>query len=244
MQRFDSSVAGEEYRQALASVRCARNVFWWLILAAIVVQLVGFVLVRFAGVVDGSEAMREARATAAGPAAQPAPAPVPAPTTAPAEPAAAADASADAWAALLGWVLPLGKFVALASGVLLVLTVMFAVKLVLLGQTGGVGGLMSAFFWSLLLLVFLIPWQQALPESALLAGALHNLGDLVDATAAAGGEAGLLARIAYYSRFAAYPLIVVLLWLVVGLKFARGCRRAMGVEVAEVSQVEPADDKI
>ncbi len=233
MERSENPVGGEEYRQALATVSLAKNVFWWLICAALAVQLAAFVLVRFGKVVDGSKKMRTALVRAQV-------TPAPAPAGAPAKPAEPVDDAAETWYAVLEWVLPVGKFVALAAGMLLVLTLMFAVKLALHGRTGGIAGLLSAFFWSLLLWVFLIPWQQALPGSSLLRGALSNAGDLVHATAALSAEkANWLTGGLYYARFAAYPVAVALLWLWVQLKFSRGYRRAMGIEVAEVSQVGP-----
>ena len=150
-----------------------------------------------------------------------------------------ADESAETWRVVLRWTLPAGKFVALASALLLVLTLMFAVKLALHGQTGGVAGLMSAFFWSLVLLVLLVPWQQALPGSSALAGATHNLGDLVAASAEArAADASAMDVLFFYGRFIVYPVLALLLLLIVGAKWGRGYRAARGIEVAEVSEVQ------
>ena len=137
------------------------------------------------------------------------------------------------WYELLCWVLPATKFIALAAGMLLILTLMFAVKLSLLGHIGGVAGFMSGFFWSILLWVFLIPWQQVL-QSSFASGALYNLHFLVKHTQDAvwSGSASLITQILYYARFVAYPIFVILLALVVQAKFARGYRR-MALSVAE-----------
>ena len=231
MQRSDSPVAGDEFQQALATVRSAKNVFWWLILLALLVQLTAFVLVQFGGVIRGSTAMPE----------------VAAPATVPAEKATTqlapiTDESAETWRLALGWLLPAGKFVALASVLLLVLTLMFAVKLALQAQTGGVAGLIGAFFWSLLLLVVLIPWQQALPASTVLAGATHNLGDLVTASKQA-DDAGVMTVLLFYGRFLAYPVLALLLLWIVAAKWGRGYRAARGIEVATVS-AGATDDRI
>jgi len=230
MEELDSAAGGDEYRRALTTVRAARNVFGLLILLAVGIQLASLVLVRFVDVLD------ETPGAATRPAAEPA--------TQPSAPASSAGA-ARTWALALGWAMAAGKFTALAAGMLLVLTLMFAVKLALHGQTGGVAAFLSAFFWSLVLWVFLVPWQQALPGSTVLCGAMSNLGDLTKATARATGPgAGWSDQVFYYARFAAYPLLAGLLWLLVHVKYARGHRRAMGASVAEVSPVAAAEQKV
>jgi len=213
MEQLRTHVAGDQYQEAFASVRAAKNWFWWLILAAVVIQIAGFILVRYGGVIDEAPAVTE-----------PAGAKV-APATAPAADEQAQ--SANVWYQTLNWILPATKFIALAAGMLLILTTMFSVKLALLGRTGGVGGFMGAFFWSILLWVFLIPWQQAL-HTSVAAGALFNLGELVARTRPIiwdGEEASALERVFYYVRFLAYPLFVIVLQLIVQAKFARGYRR-------------------
>lgn len=228
MERFDSPVSGEDLRHALGSVRLAKNVFWCLIFLAVGAQLAAFVLVRFAGVIDDSKSMRAARAAVATRPAEAKPAEK--------KPAETASASAEVWRQTLGWVLPAGKFAGLVSSVLLALTLMFAVKLALHGQTGGVAGLISAFFWSLLLWAVLVPWQQVLPQATFACGSLSNLGELMDATAkATAADAQWLSQTLYYARFAAYPGVALLLWLIVQVRFVGGYRQAVGVGVAEVS---------
>jgi hypothetical protein len=184
-----------EYAEAFDSVRLAKNIFWLLIAAAIVVQLASFVLVQFVGVVEGANQI---------------------PGTD--EPVA----SATGWYHALHWVLPAVKFIALASGLLLVLTLMFAVKLSLLERMGGVAGLMSAFFWSLVLFVLVVPWQDVLVDS-FASGALYSLGDLVASRNQMDHQWG--GTILHYARFVAYPVVTVLVWVVVQLKFARGYRQ-------------------
>lgn len=216
MEQIEGPVGNDEYRRALATVRFAKNVFLWLIFLALVIQFSGFVLVRFAGAIE-----------VAVPATQPATAP-------------AAGAADNAWETVYEWVLPATKFIALAAGMLLVLTLLLAVKLALVGRTGGVSGFLSAFFWSLLLWVFLIPWQQALAGSTFACGALYNLNDLLAETARIKAEdAGFLRQVVYYLRFMAYPVFVFLLWLLVHAKFTRGYRRVtLGVEKADISGPE------
>jgi len=252
MEQFGNPINDEQYREALRSVRVAKNIFWWLIFAALAVQLAGLVLVRFIKVVDESGKMRrllaEAKpaAPATGPTTEPAKpeqAPAtqaaqaaPTPQTALAEPV---DAAAEAWQAVLQWAMPVAKFIALAAGMLLVLTLLFTVKLSLLGRMAGVPNQLNAFFWSLLLWVMLIPWQQALPGSTIMCGAPSNLADLMADTAKLTGNIGLFTHVVYYARFAAYPLLAVVVWVWVQTKFACGYRRAMGIEPAEAGAGQP-----
>ncbi|MGC9454465.1 MAG: hypothetical protein ACP5HU_06335 [Phycisphaerae bacterium] len=198
-----------EYAEAFDSVRLAKNIFWLLIAAAIVVQLVCFVLVHFVGVTDQADQLG---------ATQPA-------------------SAATGWYHVLNWIMPAFKFMALVSGLLLMLTLMFAVKLSLLERMGGVAGLMSAFFWSLVLFAVLVPWQDVLIDS-FASGALYNLGDL---TAARRGLAnGWTDKVIFYARFVLYPVVAVLVWLVVQMKFARGYRRIVSALAAGAQQASGA----
>jgi len=222
MEQIDDPSGTNEYRTALATARYAKSLFLGLIFLALVIQLSAFVLVRFAGAFGPAAGVAAATAPAGG------------------EPSANAPA-AETLREVYLWALPITKFVALAAGMLLALTVLLAVKISLVGRTGGVAGFLSAFFWSLLLWVFLIPWQQVLPGSSMLAGVTYNLGDLLSATADATAEGARWSTIVlYFLRFLAYPAGVFILWLAVQRKFARGYRRAC-LQVAEVD-VEPAPE--
>ena len=253
-----SHAQGDEFLGALRTTRRAKNVLLALIVLALAVQMACFVVVRFTGLVKdtpiaakaiaerdakGLAAPQRLAATRSGarsapgetapekPKTQPATAPAAAAQT----PAPPSEAKANVWAPVLQWVLPATKLLALAAGLLLILTLMFAVKIALHGRTGGVSGFISAFYWSLILWLPLVPWQQVLPGSSVATGAFYNLGDLVEATAgvAWGAEAGWPAVLAYYARFVVYPLVVIALTGAVCMKFSWGWRRAsVGVESA------------
>jgi len=218
---------------AFRSVRAGKNVFMFILAGMILLQLAGFVLVNFVGVIDEVEAapigpglhattqevrqQAEARAQAAGRATQ--------------------------WQVMLRWVFPATRFLAFVMGVLAVLTLMFAVKLSLLGRLGGIPGFMSAFLWSLILLATVTPWQQLL-NGALACGALYNLKELVtsaERVKASWGaaDADLLDWIFYYARFIAYPVIALLIWLVVMTKFARGYKDSSLAPVGAILEQRP-----
>ncbi|MCD4699360.1 MAG: hypothetical protein K8R91_02160 [Phycisphaerae bacterium] len=239
MEPINAPVESEEYRAALGTVRRAKNCLCWLIALSIIIQMVVFVSVRFIGVIDDAPQLADkipARTDQA--------------TTAPTSAAVTADETDGAawiWHKALIWVLPVTKFIAMVAGVLLALTMLTAVQMSLLGRTGGAAGFTSGFFWSLLLLVFLIPWQQIV-GSAFACGVLYNLGDLTDWTArvAWGAEnVSITKQIFYYDRFLGYPVFVILLCLVVQVKFSRGWRQAdLGAMQANLYKPVDQNDKL
>ena len=241
MEQLVSPQGGDEYSRAFASVRAAKNWFWCLILVALLVQAAAFVLVRFVGVVDldslGAAEEPAAKVASADDAPK-----APTTTSAPAED----ESGAQAWAILLNWALPVSKFVALASAIMLSLALLMAANVALVGRSPGVAGFVGAFFWSLLLCLFILPWQQALPESAILCGATYNFGELVSQTRlVTSGSAAWGKHLHYYSRFIAYPVFVALLWLMVQVKFGQGYRRmTLGVEGPAAPIIPSNDQKI
>jgi len=239
MEQLTAASGHDEYRQAFGSVRAAKNVFWWLIFLAVGAQLAGFIVIRFGKVIDAD--VPAARAAATRPATQPAA------KGAAAQPADKAPPRLGMWYRALAWALPATKFLAFAAGMLLVLTLMFAVKIALQGRIGGVSGFMSAFFWSLLLWVFLVPWQQVLAGSTVACGALYNLGDVIGETGkvAWGAKPDWATQALYYARFIAYPAVVLALWVIVQMKFASGFRRAtLGVARADVAPPPEESSKV
>jgi hypothetical protein len=258
MQQIRTPIGGEEYREALGTVRAAKNVFWWLALACLIVQLAAFVLVRFAGLIDHAPQVEQGGLSLAAypslaPAMAPALAPMVAPTVGPtlpgAAPAGVPREVASLWYTVLSWALPCTKFVAMLAAMLLALTLLVAVQLSLLGRTGGAAGFLSAFFWALVLWACLVPWEQAL-NTSLASGALFNLGHLVRETrlvAWGAQRVSTQAQVLYYARFLAYPGLALCLLLMVHGKYARGQRRmTMGVAPAEVSpaKAKPAEKRV
>jgi hypothetical protein len=232
MEPVRAPLENEEYHAALFTVRRAKNCLWWLIVLSLVVQMAAFVSVRYAGVIDDAPQLSGVASSDDKQA-----------TTAPAKVLnEETSGAAWIWYDVLCWILPATKYIAMAAGMLLVLTMLTAVQLSLVGRTGGVAGFIGGFFWSLLLLVFLIPWQQV-TGSTLACGALYNLGELIDWTRPIiwdAKDATLLTKVLYYDRFIGYPVFILLLSLVVQMKFIRGWRRA-SLSIMQADLREPAD---
>lgn len=60
------------------------------------------------------------------------------------------------------WVIRALDAVIIMAAVLYCLTILFALKISMLGRLGGINHISRAFFWSLILLVLIMPWQVAL----------------------------------------------------------------------------------
>jgi len=203
-----------EYAIAFRSIRAAKNFAATLIILCILTQIGATLAVHFARVLDALPTAATPTAARTLPAAE-----------AGAEPATQpADSDVDFAAicsVLLKYGLPGMRFAALVLCLLLVLMVMFAVKLSLVERIGGVAGFMSAFNWSLILLMMLVPWQQIL-SSSLSCGALFNFNELTRADSALGETPGQLDQLLFYARFIAYPCVALFTCLIVQMKFAKG----------------------
>jgi hypothetical protein len=198
-----------ELLAALHSVRAAKNVFSFVLLLALLVQIVLFCMFQWGDVLDRAPAMIELETSLA--TSQPTSQPI-------------ASEQAENWFQLYRIALPAMKFAAVVVGVLLVITAGMAALLSVLGQRG-VRGMYSAFFWSLILLALVTPWQSVL-NTSLSCGALYNLGDLLSwykQVRTPPSTAG--AWIIYYIRFLGYPALAILVWLAMQCKFIAGGRR-------------------
>lgn len=215
-----------EFAQAMRSVKRAKNVFLWLILLCILVQGASLVVAGFTEL-GGKPIIAPDEVPAEAPAATQ-------PASAPAEDG---PPEAATWNDLLRWVLPGTKFIAMVSGFLLLAPLWFAGLVALQRQGAGVAGFVSALFWALVLLAMVFPWQQLL-RTSLACGALYNFGEL-----AAGletlrpGAGGFGAHLVFYLRFVGYPLLTVLVWGLVQIKFAGAYSR--GMSTGEVRAPKP-----
>ncbi len=109
--------------------------------------------------------------------------------------------------------------VLIPASILYCLTMLFAMKVSLIGRLGGINHIARAFFLSLLFVVLLMPWQVLF--APVFAGALFTPNELINACAA---EKNTLASVAFYLRFPGYWLLVLLLLLAAQFRSIRWAR--------------------
>jgi len=140
--------------------------------------------------------------------------------------AATADGQELKAAALTG--LLCGSQVAAPAACLIAIVAMsLAARLALLTRSGGVAYYISAFFWALVLLLVLIPWQQFMAGLTIV-GAVPSYWQIVQYTiqfkpAICNAQTWQACSL-FYGRYVAYPLFAIVLWIIVMVKFARGWR--------------------
>ena len=123
-----------------------------------------------------------------------------------------------------------GLSFALSLGVICVLLLValqgMSLLTVLAGRIGDAGYMASGLAWSLVLAALVMPWNLAFGP-AFMPGVLFLRPELADATAAVtwGAPANWTDAAWYWARYAGYPIVAVLVWLLVQLKFAAGMRQ-------------------
>lgn len=108
----------------------------------------------------------------------------------------------------LTWLIRFFNFVLIPAAILYCLTILFSLKVSLLGRLGGINHISRAFFLSLLSVVFLLPWQRFF--SGVVAGAMYTPEELL-CRCAATDTSGIFGIFFYYLRFTGYWLLIVLL---------------------------------
>ncbi len=119
----------------------------------------------------------------------------------------------------LAWLIRLLNFVLIPAVVLYCLTLLFALKVSLLGRLGGINHIARAFFISLVFVVFLLPWWQVL-FGDIFTGFMFTPYELAGSYKAL-CEATILAKAFYYLRFVAYWLAMMLMLILAQLRSIR-----------------------
>ncbi len=99
------------------------------------------------------------------------------------------------------------NFITIPLAALYCLTMLFCLKVSLLGRLGGINHISRAFFLSLLFFVFLMPWQVAFDGPVL--GAMYMPSEILDSCGAKAGN--IFCTALHYLRFTGYWLLVMLL---------------------------------
>lgn len=110
------------------------------------------------------------------------------------------------------------NFVLILTAILYCLTMLFSLKVSLLGRLGGINHISRAFFLSLTFLVLLLPWQRFF--AGVVAGAMFTPKELLSSYAAA-DDSSIFGATLYYLRFTGYWLLVMLLLIFAQLRSTR-----------------------
>lgn len=229
MDPIQYNTSSSEYAQAMRSIRAAKNVFWTIAVLAILIQTSIFLLVHVWPPIHCHVLQTTAQAAMA-----PAPASEPSATPAPPVVNWAKWAS---WSQLLHWLLPVTTFVGAVSAMLLTLSILFGVLIALLGRRPGLATMISAFFWSLILLAAMIPWQQVMPGN-FVTGATFNLADLKwwESWVA---KASVWEHLWLYGRFLGFLVAALVVAVVVQAKFAIASRAISGIPTISLMPEKP-----
>lgn len=117
----------------------------------------------------------------------------------------------------LSWLIRFFDFVLILTAILYCLTMLFSLKVSLLGRLGGINHIARAFFLSLTFAVLLMPWQRFFPGMVVVVGAMYTPAELQSACAKA-DEYNIFATILHYLRFTGYWLLVLLLLIFAQLR--------------------------
>ncbi len=113
-------------------------------------------------------------------------------------------------------------FILIPSSLLYCLTMLFAMKVSLIGRLGGINHIARAFFLSLLFIVLLLPWQ--LLFAPVFAGAMFTPTEMIEACQA---QKTTLAYVSMIFRFTVYWALVVLLLLAGQMRSMRWARATL-----------------
>ena len=120
---------------------------------------------------------------------------------------------------------------------LLMLSLMFGAVIALLGQRRVLATMISAFFWSLILLAAMIPWQQVMPGN-FVTGATFNLADLKWWESWV-TKASVWEHLMLYGRFLGFLAATLIVAVIVQAKFAIASRAISGIPTISLMPEKP-----
>ena len=124
----------------------------------------------------------------------------------------------------LAWLIRFLNFVLIPTSILYCLTMLFALKVSMLGRLGGINHISRAFFLSLVMVVLLLPWQRFF--GGIVAGAMYSPAELLSRCTDAEAR-GIFGDVLFYLRFTVYWLLVVLLLIFSQLRSFRWTRATL-----------------
>lgn len=130
---------------------------------------------------------------------------------------------------------------ALIFSILMSLTLLFTTLVMLNGRTVGVAKEVSAFFWSLVLILLLVPWQWILNHPTIAGGPFHLPGVLYTWPELNERARFDASDIMEWARFVIWPVFALLVLLTVQGRARRGVKEALGEDLAMIE--EPLRDR-
>jgi hypothetical protein len=122
------------------------------------------------------------------------------------------------------WLVKIVNFILIPSAVLYCLTILFSLKISLIGGLGGINHIARAFFVSLIFVVILLPWQLYFP--GVFKGVIFTSSELLN-RCMADKNGGVCPYLMYYLRFVAYWIIAFVLLMSAQIKTGRWSRKTL-----------------
>jgi len=121
------------------------------------------------------------------------------------------------------WLIRFFNFLLVPVACFYCLTLLFSLKISMLGRLGGINHISKAFFLSLFMFVLLLPWQRFFPS--VIVGMIYTPEELLNARATV-CESGCspIDTTLYYLRFTGYWLLVTLLLVLAQFRSTRWAR--------------------
>ena len=118
----------------------------------------------------------------------------------------------------------------IALSVVLAMTLCLIGHIMLVGRLIGVGRVTGAIVWTLVLIVFLLPWQTFLQTDFRVAGALWTWDELIHRYnfVSSMSSDNWPSTVLSWFRFVGAPLVALILVLLIQLRSNRGLRMALG----------------
>lgn len=117
-------------------------------------------------------------------------------------------------------IIDLTNAVLILSSGLYMLTVLFSLKVSLMGKIGGVNHISRAFFLAMIMFVLILPWQKVFDGMAM--GAIYTPAELAEAFPKDRTE--IFDMVLYYLRFSGYWLLIFLLLILTQMRTCRWTR--------------------
>jgi hypothetical protein len=197
-----------DFAAALRTIRAARGVFLLLLILSLLIHVAAFAAVRWGHVLSTVQTVEKEIQS-------------PEPAVLVGSPDVAETVGEGGfWAETMEIMLPLTEFVGQVSCALLAFCFLASGNIFLAGRLGGVRGSLSAFFWMLVLLALLFPWERWLGGSQV-PGVFLTFEELDSLSL---DFKDTLHNVLFHVRYVGYPLLALLIALVGDGRYARGYR--------------------